>query len=128
MIAPAIYSLLKNNAAIAALVVARIYPGTIIQGDAYPSIYFNVTSANGDHTKNGPAAFHFIDVSITCLDNLYKDCETLADLIRVALDGYEGTVETIKIENIIYNGRSDAGIDTTLIHQITQTFQIIAQQ
>lgn len=128
MISNAIYYLLKNNASIAALVSTRIYPGAVMQTDTHPSVYFSVTGATEDKTKSGPTDIHFIDISITVIANKYSDAESLSDLIRVLLDGYEGTVDGVVIELISYQGRSDSNVDATLIQQITQNFQIITQQ
>ncbi|MFL5731461.1 MAG: DUF3168 domain-containing protein [Cytophagaceae bacterium] len=116
-IGAAIYSILKNDAAVSAIVGTgdncKIYPVVIPQGVVSPSVKFHVVHVQPTDTKQGVSP---LDVYTIQIDSFAKDTDTssgdaiAADLdskIRTALDRYHGTVSGIVIDKIWYQGTQD---------------------
>lgn len=105
MLADAIYTLLKNDAAIVAMVnkladgstgQARIYPpptpdATLPEG-RLPLISFFMVSDLRDHTLTEPTNLSRPRIQIDIWAKFSGDIRKLSKLIRVALDGFHGPV------------------------------------
>ena len=100
MIKQAIYTLLKNDAAVAALVVARIYPSHLPQNCTLPAISFTRISGAEQTTHSGPNGFAEQVFQIDCWAETPLAAETLGAAVSDLLNGYTGTVGTTQITNV----------------------------
>lgn len=92
MLSDAIYTRLKNDTAIAALVGARIYPSSLPDGVTYPALSFFMVSDLRDHTLSGPINLSRPRIQIDIWSSKKTEMQKLSKLIRVALDGFSGPV------------------------------------
>jgi hypothetical protein len=102
----AIYTILKNNATIAAAVEDRIYPGVVPFNAALPCLVYEVGTITPDPTKDDDYVWDKVDVTVTAITTQYALSETYATNVRTALSRYSGTVDSEVIHTIIFDGMS----------------------
>jgi len=102
-----IYSVLANDGNVSGLVATRIYPMLVPQGVAMPAIVYEQLTGPREHTMDGPFGMAGPVFNINCWSASYSQARTLADYVRIALDGYKGTVGTIKIYGAFLNNEAD---------------------
>lgn len=90
----AVYTLLKNAAAVSALVGARIYPLTAPQKPTYPLITYQRISGPRWTTLDGPTGIAQPRIQVDAYATTYAGAKALAAAIRQTLDGYRGAVST----------------------------------
>lgn len=93
----AIYSILANDPDVEGLVSTRVYPLIVPQGASMPAITYEQNSGPREHTMTGPIGMVPAMFVINCWSSTYAQSRTLADYVRIALDGYAGTVGSQKI-------------------------------
>lgn len=120
----AVYSILANDANVRTEVGARIYPTFIPENITFPAVVYRITDKQPQDTKDGVIG----SIDTLTLD-IYHDraSETIdiADVLRTALDRYRGTVQSVVIDRIVYEGESDEILipELALFH-LTQTYRI----
>jgi hypothetical protein len=98
----AIYSLLVNNSAVAALVGTRIYPELAEEGASAPYIVYSVVSNTPSDTKDG-TPIDEAQLEIFSVGNTYAAANDLADKVRAALDRKSQiVVGTVTVQSIQY--------------------------
>lgn len=107
MVEQGIYYLLSNDADIAALTSTRIYPATISQDAAVPSITYQQISGSRDHDMVGAIGYATGRFQINCIDDDYAGARALANKVRLALDGYIGSESGIHFHRIFLLDESD---------------------
>ena len=112
----ALLSVAVNNAPLAALVGTRIYPQRAPEGTAHPLILYGKISGVrvSDHDGSDLAAprFSFRVHSLT-----YGQAATVANKLREALDGYEGTVLGVTMSIQIANELDGGFLDEDHVYQ-----------
>ena len=88
----AIVYILKNDGNVPGLVVARIYPNEVPQGASMPAISYEQASGDREHTMDGPVGMVDASFVINCWASTYAVARELGGYVRLALDGYSGTV------------------------------------
>jgi hypothetical protein len=106
-IGSAIYSILANDAGVAALVSTRIYPTFVPQGASMPAITYQRIVAVRDHVLDGTTEMVAATYQINCWAETYAETRALSDAVRAALDDYEGTVNSVVIQNIHLTDEDD---------------------
>lgn len=111
-IGKAIYSILSNNGAVAALVGTKIFPARAEQGTEYPFIVYNTISTNPSNTygASGKSTLDMVRVQITVLANTQAAIDNIASKIRIALDYYTVSavvVAGVTISNIFFDEEND---------------------
>ena len=96
----ALVNILQNDAAVANVVAARIYPETMPQGASLPVIIYHIISGAWDITMDGEMNLARSRFQFDQWAAEYKQARELSDAVRAALDGYSGTVGTVEIEAI----------------------------
>jgi hypothetical protein len=120
----AIYSILANDATVTGLVGTRIKPTFIPEGLAFPAVVYRITEKQPQDTKDG--VIGSIDtLNIDIYDDGGEQIITIADAIRDALDRYRGTVQSVKIDKVIFEGESDEALipELALFH-LSQQYRI----
>lgn len=102
-----IYSILANDADVAALVGTRIYPMFVPQGASMPAITYQRIVGVRDHVLDGTTEMAEAVYQINCWSDEYSETRDLADAVRGALDDYEGTVGGVVIQNIHLEDEDD---------------------
>ena len=98
----AIYSMLKDDSAVAALVGTRIYPELAEEGAATPYVVYSVVSNTPSDTKEG-TPIDEAQLEIFSVSNTYAAANDLADKVRAALDRKSQTViGTVTVQSIQY--------------------------
>ena len=95
----AIYNLLKNDAAVNAVVGGRIYPELAKEGVAMPYIVYSVVSNSPSDTKDG-TPIDEAQCEIFSVGSTYQMCNDLSDKVRAALDRKGVTVTDAQAGNI----------------------------
>ena len=101
MISQAIYSILKNNAGVAALLGTKIYPITTPQETEVPFCIYQ-TSTEPTKIKNSASPLDLINVDFVIFDDSYQGGRAIVTAIRTALDRYSGTVESNVIQETFF--------------------------
>lgn len=89
----AVLTLLKNAAAVAALVGARIYPLTAPQPPTYPLVTFQRISGVRWRSLSGPSGMAQPRIQVDAYATTYAGAKALATAVRQTLDGYRGPVQ-----------------------------------
>lgn len=109
MIEKAIYAKLSGDAAVSALVAARVYPNLAPQDTTLPYIVFKeVTSQVYQSKTPGNDGLSRSDVEVHCVAEEQLDANTLAEEVREALHGFSGTVGGVAVTSIISQPRINA--------------------
>jgi len=109
MIHKAVYYKLKNDAPIAALVGARIYPERAIQNGTMPYIVFSrITSSPRLLHHTGVVPGVESTFQIDCWSKTPQQALTISEAVVNAINGWKGTVENVKIYYARIIGQSDA--------------------
>ena len=72
---------------VAAIVGTRVHPEAVPQGGATPAIVYSRISAIRDVDLSGPMDFVQVRLRLDCWHTSYSGVKTLADAVRVALNG-----------------------------------------
>lgn len=107
MIEPAIYNLLKDNTAVAAIVSTRIYPDYVPQNALIPAITYQQLSGTRDHTLTDSVDMVPSSWQLNCWEENMPDARSLANAVRVALDNYSGTKSSTVIQCIHLDDEGD---------------------
>ena len=103
----AIVSILKNDTDVDGLVSTRIYPNEVPQGAAMPAISYEQASGDREHTMDGPVGMVDASFVLNCWSETYAGSRTLSGYVRIALDGYSGTVGSQYFWVIFLENESD---------------------
>lgn len=101
-----INELLRAQPAIIGMVGDRIYPNEAKQGSAYPRIVYFVAGNARDHAMNGPTGAPTGTFTFECQGS-YDQSKNLADLIRLALDGFRGYAGQHFIKGAFFDDQDD---------------------
>ena len=83
---------LVNNADVAALIGTRAYPNVIPQDVALPALAYQVISRPGGMAHDGPTGIAWPRFQITAQADTFSEIVDLTNKVRVALDGFTGTM------------------------------------
>ena len=123
---------LLEDAAVAAAVGTRIFPGRMPQGEARTSIVITEVSGDGDHTNDGPSGLTRQRVQI---DSWSSNPDTAADLARAVkerIDGLRGVLSwgssspqsQVTIRGVFFDSSRDLYDDTVKMDGVSQDFFI----
>jgi hypothetical protein len=111
LIEEALYSVLKADGQVKSMVEERIYPVTMPQLEKgktfYPALVFDLSSREREQSHDGPTGLVRSRFTVSVLGPKYFDVKTLANRVRLALDGksniiagfYGGHVRGVFVEN-----------------------------
>ena len=135
MVGVAIYSILKNDSAVAALVGVKIYPMQTKEGDSAPYITYQTISNVPSNTKQTASLLDRYRVQVSCFSKVYEDAIFLAKLVRNALDNHalgsytytDNTPNyTVKVTSIDFDGEIPLHDDVANLFEIAQDYMITA--
>jgi len=117
----AIRSILIADTAVKAI-TTRCYPGKIPQNPEYPLIVYYKVTGNRDHHLQGPSGLAHPRFQVEAWATTYDAAKALANAIRVALDGYKGTVGAVAIGSILMEAERDTYEDVVSCHRVIMDF------
>jgi hypothetical protein len=103
----ALFKLLQDDAAVGALIADRIYPIWVPQGRAMPAVTYNQLAGGRDQMLSGPSGFVSAVFEFSCWAESYGQTRSVADAVRQALDGFDGTSDTIVIQSVQLQDEND---------------------
>ena len=103
MISQAIYNILTNDAPVFAVVGTKIFPNMATQRTDFPYIVYSVIGKVPTDSKDSGLGFDRYRIQVDCVDESYTDAETLASLVRTALDRKTGSYGSMVILQIVYD-------------------------
>lgn len=92
IIEEALISLLKDTAGVTAIAGTRGYPLQIPQDAALPAYAYQRISGPREATQEGASGFALARIQIGCQAETYAEAKALKEAIRLAVDGYQGTM------------------------------------
>lgn len=100
----------RLNTAAGILVVtttAKAFPIYAPQKENYPFITFRRSNTRRDYTMRKNDGKPFVTFDIYCWDDGYADVKTLADAVRIAIDGYTDSGESPPIDRAFVTDEED---------------------
>lgn len=107
----AIYAKLSGDSAVRALVGDRIYPARTPQDTTLPKIVFTTITEGRAPTMAGSSGAVNPRIQIDCWADSNAGADALADAVRLALDGYRGTVASVQIRSCFLDSKRDAIVE-----------------
>lgn len=104
MIEPGLYARLVAQVA---TVSSRVYPIRLPQSVTYPALVYRLVSAPRIQTHNGPMGKTFARYDIAAYGTTYATAKAAAEQVRIALDGFSGTMNDVTVANIRHDGERD---------------------
>jgi len=118
----AIYAILVADGTVSGLVSTRIYPVKLPQSPDMPAITYSRVSGPRIQTIAGPSGLAYPRVQVDSWASTYTGIKTLADAVRQALDGYSGTIASIRIGGIMMDGELDLYEPGVEEYRVTQDY------
>ena len=124
---------LVADAAVFAVVGSRIYPVLAPSSAALPLITWRRSSVLRTMGLGGPAGVTTVTLSLEIYAETYQAVRELADLCRLALDGYGATVDNVIVSNVSLDNESDGfvqlqGGESAPFLSVSQTYSILWQE
>nr|WP_320037820.1 DUF3168 domain-containing protein [uncultured Bacteroides sp.] len=94
-IGKAIYELLHSNTAVEAKVQDKVYPLVADKSTTFPFIVYKRTEIIPAYTKDRFSANEYVTVEVIVASDNYIETVEIADLVRLALEGKQGTFANI---------------------------------
>lgn len=103
----ALVYILVNDIAVNMLVSTRIYPNVIPQDADMPAITYQQISGPRVHDMDGAVGMVKARFQFTCWAENYDKAKEIAGAVRLAIDGYSGTVLQTVIDGIHLGNEGD---------------------
>lgn len=125
----AVRQLLKNSAALVALVGDRIEPHMNVQSEQLPRVAYSRISGDHVHSHMGASGLCNISIQISSFAENYLKAKQLGELVRLAIDGFRGNVGSVhvgsvQIENDVDGFEASPGLDAKRIYSIQQDYSV----
>lgn len=88
----AIRAHLVANGGVSALIGTRLYPLVLPQDPTYPAIVLTRVSGVREHSHDGPSLLSTSRLQLDCIAPTAAAAKNVADKVRLALDGFRGTM------------------------------------
>ena len=103
----AIYSILRDDAPVGALIGNRIYPNVATRKAEFPFVVYQVTGDSPTDIKDGVSPLDENAILVMCFSKTYEEASNIADAVRTALDRVNGTYAGVVIQGIQYLGYNE---------------------
>jgi len=117
---------LKADATITAAVSGRVFPNVVPQGTAFPAISYNqVSGVRLSDVTDGPTGRAMPRITINSWATKYLAARSLADAVRLRLNGVTGTIGSmtgvrVTLDNEFDSFEEEAG--TGGVHRVLQDY------
>jgi len=130
----AIRSALVADANVARLLGTRIYPVIAPASAASPFATYRRSAVQRSQSLAGPTGVTIVILALDLYAESYESVRELADVCRVALDGYGGvTPDSVLVNNVSLDNEADgfaqlAGGEAPPLYSVSQTYSILWQE
>lgn len=107
----AVYHRLASTPAVARWVGFQIYPVAVPKGAEFPFLVYRRANITRSHSLGGPILMPEVNLQIASWAMYYDDARQLADEVRLALNGYIGTLAGVTIHDIRLVSETDDWLD-----------------
>ncbi len=107
MIEPAIVKILRDNAAVSAIIGTQVFPQRAPQQKDLPYVVYEMISSQHMKDMDGASGLANPLFRVTSWETTYKKVKTLAEAVRLALVGFRGTILGTKIQGIFLENQLD---------------------
>lgn len=111
MIVESFFSHLNADAALTALVVSRIFPLEIPDGEVVPAVVYAVDGDDRDPTLDGPGSLKVALFDVDAYDLTYAGAHTLADTLETLLENFSGNFGTLSPPDVVDHTRLERRFD-----------------
>lgn len=111
----AVYHILASRPAVASLVGFQIYPVAVPNGAEFPFIVYRRANVSRQHALTGPILMPEVNLQIACWAMTHDEARTLADEVRVALNGNITTVAGCTIHDMRLVSETDDYLDPSAV-------------
>lgn len=128
-----IRGVLVGNAAVSAIVGTKVFPVLAPATADLPFITWRRISVQREMGLGGPIGMPTVQLSVDLFADTYEAVRELSDAVRLCLDGYGGTVDTVRVAAVSLVNEADgfatlAGGDLPPVYTIQMTFSILWQE
>ena len=120
MIEAALKSLLVTNAGVS----SRVYPVRLPQNAIFPAVTYQRVGGNRISSLSGPSGLAHPRFQTDVWAETYAESKTIAASIRTALDGYSGTVDTLRIGGSILVSEWERYEPDAALYRVSMDFNI----
>lgn len=141
LVEQALKQILSDDAGVVTLVGGKVFPGILSQSVTYPAVSYRQvhrkTEPVMDSATTTPPNSHFWFVSAAkgSGTEAYQKAKLIDEAIRLALQGYQGTVTlatsppvSLYIQGIFFLDSADEYIDSTQTHEVGSLYAIRHEQ
>lgn len=107
----AVYQRLASQPGIARLVGFQIYPVAVPKGADFPFIVYRRANISRQSSLGGPVLMPEVNLQIASWATNHDAARSLADLVRIALNGYIGTAAGVTIHDMRLVSETDDYLD-----------------
>lgn len=123
---------LLDDAPIAAVVVDRVFPIVLKQGEQRASIVYQRISGQGDHWMQGPTGLARPRYQIDCWSLVTAEANSLANLVKERIDGYRGEMPYgtnspqafVTVLGVFFTDEREDFDPTTKLYRVSRDFFI----
>jgi len=114
MIGKVIYGRLINDVNVTTIVGEKIYPDLTPQDVQYPFCVYTIVNSTPVDFKDGQSNLEEVQFQIDCYTQSYDSTQELANNVRINLDRFTGTVNTVSVQTIKYMSSDSQVYNPTL--------------
>lgn len=111
----AVYHILASRPAVAQLVGFQIYPTAVPKGAEFPFIVYRRANISRQHSLGGPILMPEVNLQIACWAFTYDEARSLADEVRLALNGNITTAAGVTIHDMRLVSETDDYLDPSAV-------------
>jgi hypothetical protein len=102
-----LYWRLTTHTSVSSLVGTRVYPVIAPMGTALPLIVYQRTNVTREQSLAGPVGAPVVSIQMTSYATSYTACKQIARGVRLAVDGWTGTTQSVTITRTSLESESD---------------------
>jgi hypothetical protein len=119
----AIHDILVTDSSVKAI-TTRCYPSTLPQNPTYPLILYAKVTGERINDLSGPSGMAHPRFQIEAWAETYAAAKSLANAIRVCLNGYRGTSGTVRIGSFLIQSERDIYEPEAACHRVVMDYAI----
>lgn len=124
MIEPALYSIVVGDAGVSSLIATRMYPMVMPQNATLPAVSYFEVVAPRDHHGRGASGFVSAIYQIDCWASTHVAARSLAEAVRLALDGYRGRAAGVEVGAVLLESERDLYEDESRTYRRSQQYRV----
>ena len=119
---------LLQQAGIATLVGARVYPDILPQAPTYPAITLLRIASTRTFVHAGASTLARVRFQIDCWGRTYSQAHDLGDTIRRSMNGYRGSFQGTEVPGAFLRAEHDLYEPDGDVHRLSQDWEVWQQE